>query len=420
MDNNREVFLIPSLKSSEYSFLFFPRNKKIFYADKEDAFDIYDHVLRKDFSDKREIIDLRLKEIKAFKDIYVPSKLVPQEPKRALIILSERCNLNCEYCYAQKAHSNEVISKASLTAIADFILSNPGNKSSFSIIGGGEPLVEWNLLTFFTAYIEEHKGNQEVQISITTNATLLDTKKIEYIKDHRIGVNISFDILKDVQDAQRGFGVDGKSSFDIVDKNIKLLLEAGIRISIRSTITNRNVARMKEMVNYVIDNYPQVKSLHFEHVSMEGNDQSYYSVFLDSFFEAYDVAVSNGIRLKNSVLNAIHTLRSSFCKGEFTITPSDCISACHRVSSERDSLFHDLTYGVVQDGKVRFDDDKLDNARNYMMTSENECQQCFAKYGCAGGCIYNRNSYTTGEMDSFCEFVRAFYIRYFERTILNV
>ena len=62
--------------------------------------------------------------------------------KRAVIILSQRCNLACGYCFAQFAHSNVCMTQDNLSAIIDYIFKDGDDNSiSFDIIGGGEPLL---------------------------------------------------------------------------------------------------------------------------------------------------------------------------------------------------------------------------------------------------------------------------------------
>ncbi len=417
--NYKDYFIIPSERYSQYVFVYFPIKKKEFYCDKNTAQSFSNAFNLKDNTEFEKDVAEMLDHISAVRNFRVPNRNINEHPNHALLILSERCNLACEYCYAENAHSNDIISREVLTNTIDYVLSNGGDKFSFSLIGGGEPFFEWDLIVFLVEYIEKTKCNKNVKINITTNLTILDDEKILFLKNHKIGINASFEILEDVQNLQRGFPNKKIKSFTIVDNNIRKLLEADIRVSIRSTITSRNVDRMEEMVEYVRNNYPKIRSLHFEHVSSRNNNNDYYTRFIDSFVRARKLALSYDIKLKNSVLNSIYTLRENFCPGEMTLVPSGEISACHRVSAANDIGYDSLIYGFVDESGLRIDEARLNVARQMMAHHLERCSDCFARYGCAGGCTYNKNNYSEQEMDAYCDFVKRFYVRFFEEEYIK-
>ena len=192
-----------------------------------------------------------------------------------VIILSQLCNLACTYCYAQESRSKEVLSKEKLKHIIDYVLSQPNNeKKQFSFIGGGEPTITWELLEWAIKYIDtSKKEGQEVQYSITTNGTLLSDEKISFLKAHKVRVGISFEILPEIQNIQRKYTNPKLKSFEVVNTAIKKLIENKISYSFRSTITKRNVDLMTDMVDFVSENYKNIKRLHFEQVTdVQDND----------------------------------------------------------------------------------------------------------------------------------------------------
>ncbi len=334
---------------------------------------------------------------------------------RVVFILSQKCNLGCTYCYASKAHSGEEISWEKVSKTIAFVLENYKNcKKEFSFIGGGEPMMTWELLKKTVLYAEEQAANRGelVEFSMTTNGILLDDARAKWLAEHNFRVGVSFEILPEIQDKQRCFP-DGTGSFVYVDKGIKTLLKYGIIPGFRSTITEENVQKMKDMVQFTISHYPEIKRLHFEHVSGNMlNQEQYYSDFIKNFIPAVKLAKDHGIKLKNSITHSMNYIRSVFCKGELCITPTGDIVSCHRVSSDRDSFFDTFRYGYVNEKKFNLLSDHMNLNKSYSL--EAQCDTCFAQWHCAGGCAYNRLIYSRKQMEQLCKFTRNLILKSLE------
>lgn len=213
-----------------------------------------------------------------------------------VVILSQFCNLACTYCYAQESRSKEILNKDKLKQTIDYILSQPNNNKRFSFIGGGEPTLTWELLEWAINYIDiSKKDGQKVRCSITTNGTLLSDEKIKFLKEHKVHIGISFEILPEIQNVQRKYANPNLKSFDAVNATIQKLTINNISYSFRSTITKRNVGLMKEMVIFAAENYKNIKRLHFEQVTdMQDNDLKFYNDFISNFFAARKIGKKGG------------------------------------------------------------------------------------------------------------------------------
>jgi len=326
-----------------------------------------------------------------------------------VFILSQICNLACSYCYAQSSRSREILSTDKIKTVVDSVCANTNEtKKSFSFIGGGEPLATWDVFEWSVNYIR--KRSQELGISsrigLTTNGTLLNEDRVLFLKANRIVISISFDILPHVQDDQRPFP-DGKtSSFQRVHNNIKRLLSYGLVPRIRSTITSGNAHLMSQMVEFVIEHYPEIKLLHFEPVTdVTENSDEFYKEYSASFMEARRLSTEHGIDLNNSITHSFEGIRTRFCNGEFCITPSSEIVSCHRISSDREESFESFKYGKVTHD-LEIDTELLNRVLEISERKGTHCSNCFAKWHCAGGCAMYRAISTEKEQLSYCTFVR--------------
>ena len=354
------------------------------------------------------------------KEYVYPNELTVGSKKHAVILLSHKCNLSCSYCYAQNARSSDTLSKDMIKIIVDNMFENATGKIAFSFMGGGEPTFTWDLLTYAIDYIRQHDYPQEdVRISITTNGTLLNNERIEWIKNRNAVVGISFEILPEIQDMQRGFA-NNVCSHPLVDKSIKTLICHGMYPRLRSTITDNNLHKMCEMVSWVKDHYPRIKKLHFEHVTEEGlTMDDYYSPFVSEFFKARSIAKANGIELNNSILTSITSRKTRFCKGEYCITPKGNVVSCHRVAHEEDVLFDKFYYGNVTDTKVAIDEERRKRIQALAEKHPENCHSCFARWHCAGLCTENKYLYSEKQLKTLCEFTKMMIQRELEHIAYN-
>ena len=273
----REVDLFIPRKNAKMGYIIYaPLQNVAFFGNKKTAELVNRYTQGNEISeeDRHTAVWRYLSEIMDIHVTLPKSKTVGSETC-IVIILSQSCNLACTYCYAQEARSKKTLDKGKLRIAIDFALSKSSKTVDFIFIGGGEPLLNWGLLKYAIDYIfDARKKSTQINITVTTNATLLNDERINYLKEHGVYLGISYDILPRVQNIQRPFADMNHNSFDVVDAMIKKVDDAGILYNFRSTITKLNVNLMPEMVDFVKSNYKNVNKLHFEPVlSVEDNDE---------------------------------------------------------------------------------------------------------------------------------------------------
>lgn len=394
------------LKTDSKILLYSPLRGAAFYSDYS-SIKFYEEYIatgsKLNFSKRDVGIINRLEEIKVFE---------PEEngnidtTYRATILLTQKCNMGCTYCYAQFARSSDRLDKKKLSVVINHILNDKRKKTKyFSFLGGGEPTLEWELFTYTVNYILSNAdSNFSIKVNLTTNATLLTPERIDWLKKNKVSVNVSFDILPQIQNIQRPFrGL--KESFDVVDRATKELDGKGVKYYFRSTITKSFIHLMPLMVDYVSKNYKNVKKLHFEPVTDTDNTTTFYSEFPEFFFQARKLGQQKGINVYNSITNSFDHLRSMFCNGEFCITPKGDIVSCHRISSETEKFYKYFYYGFI-DKFVNIDEVLVANNNKVNSKKINECSYCFAKWHCAGGCTVGKLLFNQNQQNAYCEYVR--------------
>lgn len=121
--------------------------------------------------------------------------------------------------------------------------------------------------------------------------------------------------------------------------------------------------------------------------------------------------MQNGIIVYNSISNSIDKLNSRFCRGEFCVTPTGDIVACHRVTSgENFGLFN---YGHIGE-EISIDPLKKERIYNFFNKKYKQCNQCFAKWHCAGDCPAQRHLSSSCR----CKFIKSLIKRLLEERLL--
>lgn len=405
MELRKDLFVIPATGGN---IIYSPLRRGVFWAN-EDASQIVREFLcdgKLDYSSDNKVQKYLCKLSEAKQ--YTPVRNSTPCRNRLVIILSQICNLACTYCYAQEAKSKEILSKDKLKIVYDAALADENKLKHFSFIGGGEPFVTWDIIEWSINYINNHKSNDDkVSFSITTNATLFNKHNIQFCKENKIHIGVSFEIVKAIQDNQRPFYMSDASTFDIIHKNIGLLIENSISFGIRSTITKLNVALMPDMVNFVADNYPNQKKLHFEQVTDPSqNNTEFYNEFIEYFFKAREVGKKRGIEVYNSISNSVFRIRERFCNGETCITPTGSVVACHRISSEKDKYYEIFNYGYIDTDLLSLDMSKYQTYLDFAREKMPECEGCYAYWHCAGICPMERTALSREQLLTKCEFTK--------------
>lgn len=122
-------------------------------------------------------------------------------------MITLRCNHKCLYCHASAEHEENKkvdMTKSTIKKIIETIFDSPGKDARIEF-QGGEPLLNWDVLTFAINYISELKLNSKknVHISVVTNFTIMDKDKLDYFLTKGVGLCTSIDGTKEIHNENR-------------------------------------------------------------------------------------------------------------------------------------------------------------------------------------------------------------------------
>jgi uncharacterized protein len=326
-------------------------------------------------------------------------------PTTAVLLLTNRCNLRCTYCYASGGEGQpQDLSPALARAVIDRAHQNAAELGSpFSELtfhGGGEPVQAWGLLQEATA----HARSKELpcRISLVSNGVFTD-RQLQWVLDNLDNVTISFDGRKETQDRQRPHA-SGHGSFESVMRTIRALDEAGSSYGIRMTATAPWRGQLAEDVRFICEETrcpamqvePAFNTRRGEHA---GPTRAQSEAFIDAFMEAFEVARVAGRQLTYSGARP-WLLTRTFCMAPHTayiVNPAGQLVSCYEVTGGNHPLSEISTVGEVADGRVVVDHQAQGALWDYLKEQKSACRDCFCYWHCAGDCYTRAFSASSGE-----------------------
>jgi uncharacterized protein len=327
----------------------------------------------------------------------------------AVLLLTNRCQLKCTYCYASAGESEpKKLSRKSGIAVIDFVCNQAAihNRGSFKVEfhGGGEPSLEWQLLQYLVQYAR--RKSIPAEISLTSNA-IWTVPQCEWITRNIDKLSISMDGTPETQNHQRPFRNNQPSS-GFVMKNLHRLDALGFTAyGIRMTVCDPWIHLGKD-VKFIYENTkcrsiqvePAFNILRGTHLPPSENQ---YAQFAKAFLDAYDLSKELGARLTYSGARP-GVISRNFCSSPFNalvVNPDDCIVACYEITNSKHPLAEIASFGKIQDDMVHIDEQKRTHFHDLLGERFNTvCKDCFCRWTCAGDCFSRAFPESGGHLSS--------------------
>lgn len=365
----------------------------------------------KDIDDLEEILE-EIEELKRegelfSEDIFKPMAMELKERQSVLkamcLHVAHSCNMDCEYCFAGKGeyHGDAgLMSYETGKKAIDYLIENsPGRKNLEVDFFGGEPLLNWQVIKKLVDYgrsLEKSTG-KNFRFTLTTNGLLIDDDVIDFCNREMSNVVLSLDGSRDTNDRMRKTK-QGKGTYDlIVDKFIDFAKRRCQKdYYMRGTFTGKNLHFAEDIIHMAnlgfkeLSMEPVVAPEHVSYALKDGDK--------DILLVEYEKLALEMIKRRKSgnSFNFYHfnvdfeggpciAKRVSGCgvgTEYIAVTPEGDIYPCHQFVGDKDFLMGNLIDGI-KNPNVR----KLFAECN--VYSHEECENCFARLYCSGGCSAN-------------------------------
>jgi uncharacterized protein len=342
-----------------------------------------------------------------------PAAVHPINPKRAdveayplstlVLNVNTGCNLGCTYCYKEDLTvpaRGEKMGFETVQRSVELLLTQAGSRDQVGIVFfGGEPLTNMPLIRAAVEYAERRAAetSKQIDFSLTTNATLLKPELVDWFNNHRFGISVSMDGPKVIHDRNRRT-VGGKGTYDVVARNVRMLLEryrakpVGARVTLSGGTTEVEAihAHLRgELGFYEVGYAPVTASANAAHALSPEDLTEVHAAFErlgEDYLRAALVGANNGFSNMHQLMTDLHqgrrkTLPCGAGVGLLAVDKSGGLNLCHRFTGSDLPTFGNVETGIDGERLGAF----LSKASDRNGT---DCANCRIRNLCAGGCYH--------------------------------
>lgn len=331
------------------------------------------------------------------------------------VSVTEKCNLGCPYCYVANRPTwmtKEVFDQG----MKDLpnLMQKSGDKDYHVSFFGGEPLLNWDLITHAVPYLKSDKKCKG--INIITNLTMIDEEKSQFLKDNGVGVSWSFDGMSSNEsrpllpllentNPETGELFDGILSMYEYKKDIIKDLTNGCKVM----IWPGNTKDMKENFEFLLDwgiEHPDFSIVRDDVWTADDIKQFRYECerLTDFWIEKLKSgqACSVGF-LRLAILDTLYGLvkgkRPFGCfagsNGGVLMSSGEFYPCARFASKKIMKMDEQYNFKYYQD---------IFNPKNF-----DKCEPCDLKQVCNAGCTYSQIMNDNKPLDSICELFHVYY-----------
>ena len=352
-----------------------------------------------------------------FRGIAMDFKNRSKDVKALCLHVAHSCNLNCAYCFASQGKyqgERALMSFDVAKQAMDFLVANSGNHVNLEVdFFGGEPLMNFDVVKKTVEYarsIEKEHG-KNFRFTLTTNGVDVDDEVMEFANKECHNVVMSIDGRKDVHDR---FRVDyqGRGSYDqIIPKFQEFAARRGdTGYYVRGTYTHHNTDFLEDIKHMADLGFTQ---LSMEPVVCSPDDPcALTQEDLPVLFAQYeDLAKYMLQRQKDGKPITFYHYMIDLTHGPcihkriagcgsgveyFAVTPWGDLYPCHQFVGDEKYLMGNVWEGVTAL-------ETQNSFRQCNVYARPECDDCWARLYCSGGCAANAY-HATGDIRGIYEY----------------
>lgn len=329
------------------------------------------------------------------------------------MVLTEVCNLACNYCFLGNGKNNkehnlkvmdEAIAEKSLNVfIEESLLScNDNNISREIIFYGGEPLINFRVLKFIVELYKKYRIDGfcpfEITFSIITNGTLITHDIAQYLKENNINVSLSLDGPTFKANENRILKSTKECAYNDILKGLSILQKNNCIFGLSYTLSEQSLeVKEEDLLKFLIEN--KIYSISFNTLICDEDlkIESYYDNVVTYIINFWELARNNGI-----VEDRMSRKIKAFATREFLYNDCAATAGCQLCFYPDGTIriCHGCKKGDSNTNWNIFDSKNMKYAEReeifawtkYSPIFNKECQYCPAISICGGGCVLNKKA----------------------------
>lgn len=164
--------------------------------------------------------------------------------KHIWILITTRCNLNCNYCFFKYRNSQTDIHLGQINSLLNMLSAS---KVYNFVLSGGEPLLRWDLTRDIIDMIK--KKFKASPLSIQTNLLLISPSKLQYLKDKGVIIEGGID---------GGFQSNFRHRIGITKKKYRVCLKSMDSIVKNNLIMNPTMTVHPRETGFMFENFKRL------------------------------------------------------------------------------------------------------------------------------------------------------------------
>nr|WP_315598511.1 radical SAM protein [uncultured Cupriavidus sp.] len=185
---------------------------------------------------------------------------LPTSPRRISgfrVVLTDRCNLKCSYCFVETNSGKPDMSAEDLEIGLEFLFHcNEGMPEVSVQWFGGEPTTRFDLMEYGDALCDRFAKKyrvDRVQRTLVTNGVLLTARMLAHYEKFGYGIGISIDGTPETNHKHRTL-LGGQDYSKKLQRNIQALQALkGVYLGANLTPTPENLERFDECIDYIVN-----------------------------------------------------------------------------------------------------------------------------------------------------------------------
>lgn len=326
----------------------------------------------------------------SFKPLIFHGKKLRWPLNLVYIEVTRSCNLSCIHCYASAG--KELKDELTTTEMHTMIHQLAELGVIDVVFTGGEPLLRSDIFE-----IMEHATEENMSPYLFTNGVLLNEKKIQRLKELNVEtVAVSLDGAS----PETHNKIRGSNCFDIILRNVQLLVKAGVYTRINTALYRDNIDEIEKLVELLVG--VGVNEIQMDYLMAYGRGESHKDLILpietseEITFRIYEKRKEFETEKKTRVpelrmsdatsTQRVKVKRQSLCGVGTTacaIRPNGDVVLCPVLSSEEfvaGNVLEDSLENIWLNSKV------FSPLRRHDANSISQCSKCNHKDYCLGGC----------------------------------
>jgi uncharacterized protein len=333
------------------------------------------------------------------------------------VLLTDLCNLKCQYCKVCHNIKNPSLNptpKEKLYKNIDLLFESH-KKHKVIHITGGEPLLFFDRVKDIVSYTRSNYPPRLYNyiIVVNTNGLLIaDYSKIAFLKKHGVKVIISLD--GDREANRLRVRQDGQPSFCQVMSAIRMLQENGIELGISMVVGKHSIESLQRNINFIVRHIKPsslgvnfIKNTKFDKKSLlliQGK------VYADEIYTAHQRHREKGVFLELLARKIFPFIEEQYrlydCGASNGTTIN--IDAAGNLGTCKSFLCLKTKYSDSDIKKI------IDDFRKRSPIENPHCRLCPAQGICGNGCAYEAEIHDRNKIidKRACSYVIAFYKKF--------